>query len=83
MTPAHVRQLIDALISLFDPVVQAIEDEDSAEALLKDWATKPPAESRFSTISPRCSENCSKLRTRPTTSSAAAPMPIRWRCSEA
>ena len=47
MTPAHVRQLIDALISLFDPVVQAIEDEDSAEALLKDMGYQAPSRIAF------------------------------------
>ena len=42
MTPAHVAQLIDDLIALFDPIVQAVEDIDSAEALLKDMGYQPP-----------------------------------------
>src|SRR5262245_24477983 len=36
MTPKHVAQLTDDLVALFDPVVQAIEDPDSAAALLRD-----------------------------------------------
>jgi len=43
MTPAHVAQLIDALVALFDPVVQAIEDTDSAEALLKEMGYQAPS----------------------------------------
>src|SRR5262245_33927247 len=43
MTPAHVAQLTDTLIALFDPVVQAIDDMDSAEALLKDMGYQAPS----------------------------------------
>ena len=43
MTPSHVAQLIDALVALFDPVVQAIDDVDSAEALLKDMGYQAPS----------------------------------------
>jgi hypothetical protein len=43
MTPVHVARLIDVLIALFDPVVQAVENADSAEALLRDMGYQPPA----------------------------------------
>ena len=42
MTPNHVAQLTDALVALFDPVVQAIEDNNSAEALLQDMGYQAP-----------------------------------------
>ncbi len=47
MTPAHVTGLADALIALFDPLVQAIEDADVAEALLKDLGYKAPSGIEF------------------------------------
>ena len=47
MTSTHITQLIDALIALFDPVVQAVEDTDSAEALLKDMGYQAPNDIRF------------------------------------
>jgi hypothetical protein len=47
MTPNHVAQLTDALIALFDPVVQAIEDTDSAEALLQDMGYQSPSGINF------------------------------------
>jgi len=43
MTPNYVTQLIDALIALFDPIVQAIDDPDAAEALLKDLGYQAPS----------------------------------------
>src|SRR6266568_7806550 len=42
MTSDNVARLTDALIALFDPVVQAIEDIDCAEALLKDMGYQAP-----------------------------------------
>jgi hypothetical protein len=47
MTPASVAQLIDDLIALFDPVVQAVEDVDNAEALLKDMGYHAPISTAF------------------------------------
>jgi hypothetical protein len=47
MTPINVAQLTDALIALFDPLVQAIDDADSALALLKDMGYQPPSGIRF------------------------------------
>lgn len=53
MTPNHVVQLTDALIALFDPLVQAIEDSDSARALLKDMGYEAPSEiTLFNDFSP-------------------------------
>ena len=43
MTPNHIAQLTDALVALFDPVVQAIEDTNSAEALLRDMGYQAPS----------------------------------------
>jgi hypothetical protein len=43
MTPKHVVQLTDDLIALFDPVVQAIDDIDCADALLKDMGYQGPS----------------------------------------
>lgn len=48
MTPNHVVQLTDALIALFDPVVQAVDDVNCAEALLRDMGYKiPPGQLPF------------------------------------
>ena len=42
MTPDNVAQLTTTLVALFDPVVQAIEDTNSAAALLKEMGYQAP-----------------------------------------
>jgi len=47
MTPDYVAQLIDDLVALFDPVVEAVDDVDSAAALLKDMGYQAPSDVAF------------------------------------
>ena len=47
MTPDIVVRLIDDLIALFDPVVEAVESTSSAEALLKDMGYASPSDTRI------------------------------------
>jgi hypothetical protein len=47
MTSETVAQLTADLIALFDPLVQAVEDTDYAEALLKDMGYQAPSGAKF------------------------------------
>jgi hypothetical protein len=47
MSPDWVTGLTDALIELFYPLVQAIEDVDSATALLRNLGYQPPSDVQF------------------------------------
>jgi hypothetical protein len=47
MTPIHVVRLTNALIALFDPLVRAIDNPDSAEALLQDMGYQAPSRISF------------------------------------